>query len=143
MDREEILDIIESMELDDPDIFFDGWHTHADWDGNGNRDWLTRKKYLDDLVNFYNELKTRLTNYHKPYQLWIWIGEDAVFFNTPTPNADNFPVTIDNLDGLDFKNRELKDYISGLGFEIIQDKYEEQLQYYLFDKKTGVPLTRQ
>ncbi|MBR9859588.1 hypothetical protein GYB22_02330 [bacterium] len=145
MDTEEI---IENLDLTGgPDSWFDMWHTHVDWHGDGNKDWQTRKKYLDGLVDLFKELKIRLTNYPKPFQLWIWIlesdsSQDAVYVHSPNPNAHNFPITMDPVNRPEPKYKQLKDYIDGLGLEIIIDNFENELQFYLFDKQTGVPLTK-
>lgn len=125
--------------------WFDGWHTHVDWEGEGNQDWESRKKFIDELVDFYYELQAKLRDYPNPYQLYIWIlesdsAEDAIYIHTPNPNEDNFPISIVNVAGVEAKNKELKDYISRLGFDLIQDNNGGELQYYLFDKKVGVPL---
>jgi hypothetical protein len=145
MDKEKINEVIEAMELDIPDSCFDGWHTHADLHGEGNSDWEKRKGFIKNLIDFYNELKNRLTNFDKQYQLWIWIlesdsGQDAVFFSAEHPNNKRFPVTIDKVDNTGVKNADLKKYLYGLGFEVIVDVYEGELQYYLFDKNVGVSL---
>ena len=79
------------------------WHTHVDWDGKGNHDWKTRKKYLKQLLDQFDQLKLKLRTYPHDFQLWIMIdenesGDDCVYIHTKNPNADNFPikVTADN-----------------------------------------------
>ncbi len=148
MNSEEIDEVIEAMALDDPNTCFDCWHRHADGDRDGNNDLEKRKSSIQDLINFYSVLKNRLTSFHKPYQLWIWIlegdgGQDAVFFNAPHPKNTTFPITIDGTNDFTTKNVDLRKYIEGLGFEIIPDIYEGELQYYLFDKRTGIPLSKE
>jgi hypothetical protein len=127
--------------------WFDMWHTHVDWDGEGNKNWEKRKEYIDRLVNLYNDLKERLTNYPKQFQIWIWIlesdsSQDAVYVHTPNPN-DNFPLTLKKQRRQEIKNKKLHDYITKLGFDIIEDVFENEKQYYLFDRTIGTPLTKE
>ena len=127
--------------------WFDMWHTHVDWDGEGNKNWEKRKEYIDRLVSLYNDLKNRLTNYPKQFQLWIWIlesdsSQDAVYVHTPNPN-DNFPITLKKERGQETKDKRLHDYIAKLGFDIIEDSFENEKQYYLFDRTIGTPLTKE
>jgi hypothetical protein len=129
------------------DSWFDMWHTHVDWEGEGNKDWETRKEYVDRLVSLYNELKDRLTGYPKQYQLWIWVlendsSQDSVYIHTPNPNSDNFPITLSKRQGLITKDKRLKNYLDKLGFDIIEDVFENEKQYYLYNKTTGTPLTK-
>jgi hypothetical protein len=53
------------------DSWFDFWHTHADWAGQGNKDWEIRKKAIDELVDIYNNLKVKIKNYPKEFQLFV------------------------------------------------------------------------
>lgn len=129
------------------DSWFDLWHTHADWDGDGNKDWQTRKKFIDELVNFYNDLKVKMKNYPRDFQLYIWIlegdsSQDAVYLHSKNPNQDNFPIKIETVDNFVVNDKFLKSYIDGLGLKVIADTYDNELQYYLFDSNVGTPLTK-
>ena len=59
-----------------PESWFDLWHTHVDWDGKGNRDWATRKKYLKLLRGTFDKLKLELKRYPHDFQLRIVIDEN-------------------------------------------------------------------
>ncbi|QHT69561.1 hypothetical protein GXP67_24395 [Rhodocytophaga rosea] len=127
--------------------WFDLWHTHVDWDGNGNRNWEARLPYLNDLVVKYNKLKIELKHSPKDYQLWILIdeqdsAEDALYIHTRNPNANNFPAVVDNILA-EIKNKNLKDFIDSLNMTVIQVDTLEGKLFYLYDEKVGVPLTKE
>jgi len=126
--------------------WFDMWHTHMDWHGVGNKNWERRKKYILDLLEFYRELKNRLSNFHTQYQVWVFIHEndsanDAVYVHSPNPNAENFPFSLNNIGGLETKNQRLKGFLEGLGLDILMYEHNDEILYYLFDKNIGVTLS--
>lgn len=128
-----------------PKSWFDLWHSHLDWDGKGNRDWKTRKKYLEEILETFDQLKQKLQTYPHDFQLWIMInekdtGQDCVYIHTQNPNADNFPikVTADYKNGI--KDRDLREFVDSLDFEKIRVKASGGDIYYLFDKGTGISL---
>ncbi len=128
-----------------PKSWFDLWHTHVDWDGKGNKDWKTRKKYLNQLLETFDQLKLKLRTYPHDFQLWIMIdenesGDDCVYIHTKNPNADNFPikVTADNKNAI--KNKDLKEFVDSLDFERVRVKTIDGDIYYLFYKNTGISL---
>ena len=121
------------------------WHTHVDWDGKGNHDWKTRKKYLNQLLETFDQLKLKLRTYPHDFQLWIMIdenesGDDCVYIHTKNPNADNFPikVTADNKNAI--KDNDLKEFVDSLDFERVRVKTSDGDIYYLFDNGTGISL---
>lgn len=145
MNRERIIDNLDLT--GGSDSGFDLWHTHTDWAGDGNINWEIRKKYIDELISIYDELRIGLKNYPRPFQLWIWIlesdsSQDAVYIHTPIPNKDNFPINIKNVNGCIFNDSKLRDYLYSLEFEIILDNYKNELQYYLFDSNIGEPIKK-
>jgi len=125
--------------------WFDMWHTHMDWHGVGNKNWSRRKQYIQDLLEFYSELRNRLSNFHTKYQVWVFVHEndsanDAVYVHSPNPNAENFPFSINNIGGMEAKNQRLKAFLEGLGLDIIMYKHNGEISYYLFDKNIGLAL---
>ena len=128
------------------DSWFDMWHTHADWDGSGNKDWKLRKQFIDELVDFYHDLKLKMKDFPLDFQLFIWIleedsSQDAVYINSQNPKNNNFPVKIPKIDNYIIKDKILNAYIQSLGLKVVTDVYDNKLQYYLYDIKAGVPLT--
>jgi len=125
--------------------WFDLWHTHVDRDRKGNKDWKTRKGYLKQLLETFDQLKLKLRTYPHDFQLWIMIdenesGDDCVYIHTKNPNADNFPinVTVDNKNAI--KDKDLKEFLDSLDFERVRIKTNDGDIYYLFDKGTGISL---
>jgi hypothetical protein len=125
--------------------WFDLWHTHVDWDSKGNKDWKTRKKYLKQLLDTFDQFSQKLKTYPHDFQLWIVIhenesGDDCVYIHTKNPNADNFPikVTADNKNNI--KNKVLKEFVDSLDFEKVRIETSDGYIYYLFDKDIGISL---
>jgi len=126
--------------------WFDLWHTHADWKGDGNNDWLTREKFIGELVDFYMDLKSKMKDFPRDYQLFILIieedsSQDSVYIHSKNPNDDNFPLKITKAENFVVKDRKLKNYIDSLAFTVIPFIYDNEQQYYLYDNKAGIPLT--
>jgi hypothetical protein len=59
-----------------PKSWFDFWHTHVDWDGQGNKNWETRRMYLGQILETFDQLKQKLRTYPHDFQLWIMIDEN-------------------------------------------------------------------
>ena len=96
-----------------PKSWFDLGHTHVDWDGDGNKDWKNRERFLTELFGLYDQYKSELKKYPREYQLWVTIddndsGQDAVYIHTMNPNADNFPIKVPGDEVLKTKNKKLK-----------------------------------
>ena len=128
-----------------PKSWFDLWHTHVDWDGRGNKDWETRKVYLEQIFGTFDQLKQKLRTYPHDFQLWIMIdendsGQDRVYIYTKNPNADNFPIKVaaDNKNGI--KDKNLKHFVDSLDLERVRVKTSDGDIYYLFDKEAGISL---
>ena len=124
--------------------WFDLWHTHVDWKGQGNDSWEARLPYLKELVRVFNELKSKLKQYPKDYQLWMLIdeqdsGEDAVYIHSPNPNEENFPLMVENVVP-QISNNQLKEFIESLNLTAVQIDIMEGKLFYLFDDQAGVPL---
>jgi hypothetical protein len=128
-----------------PKSWFDLWHTHVDWDGKGNKDWTTRQKYLEEVLNTFNQLKLKLKTYPHDFQLWIMIdenesGDDCVYIHTKNPNADNFPIKVKADNKNTIKNKDLKEFVDSLDFEKVRVGASDGYVYYLFEKGTGITL---
>ena len=78
------------------DLWFDLWHTHVDWDGDGNSSSTSRHHYLVQLFTLFDQLRCHIESWTKPRQIWIVIdavdsSQDAVYLHTKNPNKHNFP----------------------------------------------------
>lgn len=130
-----------------PKSWFDLWHTHVDWDGEGNGDWEKRKQFINELLNLYEEYKIKLKEYPLDFQLWITIddsdsGQDAVYIHSKNPNSDNFPINVPGNSKIRTQNKELKVFLKNSSLEIIKYEPEDGSGdiYYLYDKKIGIKL---
>lgn len=76
--------------------WFDLWHTHVDWSGEGNESPRMRNHCLKELFALFDKILSRVENWTKPRQTWIVVdaldsSQDAVYLHTGNPNKDNFP----------------------------------------------------
>jgi len=129
-----------------PNSWFDFWHTHVDWDGEGNKNFNIRLKYLKELLKLYENLKKDLKLYPNNYQIWIVIdendsSEDAVYIHTKNPNNENFPLKMDNMKTWKTDNEDLSNFMLQTGLEILEVEYYDGKGFYLFDKNIGESIT--
>ena len=129
------------------DSFFDFWHLHVDFDGDGNNNWKIREKFMDEQLKAFEYLKIKLASYPHPFQLWIGVDEDdssqdGVYIHTPNPNCNYFPHVVDNDETVEFKSSELRDYIQKTGLTVIKSKNLDSNYYFLFDKNIGTTLNK-
>lgn len=81
----------------DIDDWFDYWHTHADWRGDGNRGARHRRRHLASSFTMFRRLLEQADGARGPVQVFMLIdaldsSQDAVYVHTPNPNRDNFPM---------------------------------------------------
>ena len=72
--------------LDESD-WFDFWHTHVDWKGDGNQSVEARRLFLQALFRVFEKIELVVTDWKKPAQVWVIIEEkdssqDAVYLHT-------------------------------------------------------------
>ena len=99
--------------------WFDFWHTHIDWNSDGNKSWNLRKEFLDKLLTEFENVKSELKKYPNEYQTWIMIdendsGEDGIYIHTKNPNSENFPLKVQTEKNIKCLNQNLSDFISHL-----------------------------
>lgn len=127
------------------DSWFDFWHTHADWDGEGNKNWSIRENYLNELLKIFNFFCEQMEAYPFPYQVWIEIYEkdssdDAVYIHTKNPNSDNFPLRVKSDKKVINKNNKLEAFINQTGLSTATLPLKNGIVILLYDKSIGVPL---
>jgi hypothetical protein len=76
--------------------WFDLWHTHVDWHGEGNSRPDIRRECVRALFTAFADIESRAAGCLGPFQSWLVFdaadsGQDAVYLHTPNPNRDNFP----------------------------------------------------
>jgi hypothetical protein len=84
----------------DVDGWFDLWHTHPDWRGDGNRSGRDRRRHLAAGFTIFRNLLRQARESGRPMQVFFAIealdsAQDAVYVHTPNPNRDNFPVRLE------------------------------------------------
>ena len=140
-------EIIEELDLSGgKDSWFDFWHTHLDWEGEGNNNWNVRESYLTALLKLYGLVCKRLKVYPFPFQVWIDIYEedssqDAVYVHTKNPNRNNFPHAFDADNNPIYKNENLKEFIKRTGLSVATRQTEIGTLISLYDKNIGLPIS--
>jgi len=93
--------IVASLDFDSRrGSWFDMWHTHMDWEGNGNEGFAARRKYLLEAIKSFDTFWSKLGTHPQPYQAWILVdltdsSEDAIYIHSPDPKGDSpFPFSI-------------------------------------------------
>ena len=131
-----------SLPLED-DHWFDFWHYHADWPGYGNLGWQHRKLHIEALCLVFQNITQQVREYSKPYQTWIYLdlqdaGQDAVYFHTPNPNQDNFPVQLPNVNW-DFSDLEefLAQWLSSLPLRAGVGTWRNNQHFYVYSMAHG------
>ena len=125
--------------------WFDLWHTHLDFYGHGNNDLKIRREHCKAHIALYLDLLEKLQTLDQPYQSWFEIvsedaGLDAIYIHTPNPNADNFPLKIDNINWNCAVPHYLIDVIDLDKFTIGQYQWNATNNYIVQSKNNGVKL---
>lgn len=86
----------EAERIPDPGGWFDMWHTHPDWRGDGNRGAHHRRLHLAAGFTIFERYLAQGAELGVPMQVFMTIdalnsSQDAVWVHTPNPNRDNFP----------------------------------------------------
>jgi hypothetical protein len=109
------------LELEGPNDWYDFWHHHFDWRGQGDKSGRERNEYLKATFTAFEKVLEQLKDYGKPYQVWLSFSakrsyDDALYFHTPNPNQDNFPY--------DFEGYSWSAKVPALLAEYKKDEYE-------------------
>jgi hypothetical protein len=86
----------EAERMPEPPDWFDMWHTHPDWRGDGNRGARHRRLHLAAGFTIFERYLAQAAELGEPMQVFMTIDAlnssgDAVWAHTPNPNRDNFP----------------------------------------------------
>jgi len=84
--------------LPDEVPWFDMWHTHPDWEGDGNRSAQDRERHLKVGRVIFERVLEQAAKRTVLIQVWYVIdphdsAQDSVYAHTRNPNHDNFPYT--------------------------------------------------
>jgi hypothetical protein len=77
--------------------WFDLWHTHVDWRGEGNGRPDIRRECVRELFAAWSRIESlAAADLKRPWQSWLIFdtadsGQDAVYLHTSNPNRDNYP----------------------------------------------------
>lgn len=82
--------------------WYDFWHTHPDWRGDGNRSGRDRRRHLQAGFTILRRTVEQTRDFDGPVQVFMLIdaldsSQDGVYIHTPNPNRDNFPCRFENV----------------------------------------------
>lgn len=128
-------EIVEGLEFG-PNDWFEFWHTHLDWDGEGNASPAARRPYLKALFVLLDRLQQRLPSFPKPCQIWLCIlaedsGQDAVYLHSPNPNRDNFPLDLAFVDFTTECPDWVTEFVPEDRYRVGRDVYDGHVTYYV------------
>jgi hypothetical protein len=88
--------------IEHENAWFDFWHTHPDWYGEGNKSPELRRTFLRDLVTLFHSILEQSRVLNHPSQVWILIdpqdsASDSVYLHTQNPNRANFPMEFEGV----------------------------------------------
>ena len=121
----------------DENSWFDLWHTHTNYEDEGDFSWKKRATCLQKLIELYHYFQKQLENYPKPFQLWIEIwendpSEDAIYIHTPNPNSNNFPITVEAGVEPEISDTELKAWVEKQPFDKLKRKMLNDNVIYIY-----------
>ncbi len=86
------------FELDGSEIsWYDLWHTHVDWNGEGNVSSEVRASALRALFAMFERALAQTRTWAKPANVWVLFvpgnsGDDSLYVHTANPNGNTpFP----------------------------------------------------
>jgi hypothetical protein len=124
-----------------PDLnsWFDMWHSHVDWEGDGNLSRIHRQIQLWAVFRTLRKFQN-LTRYNKSkYQIFAYVHEnepenDAVYIHTENPNNSAFPCDLTVASWLTEIPFWLSRHISIDNYNVGLNEYEGE-KYYLIHRK--------
>jgi hypothetical protein len=98
------LEQVQSFKLDlSPSTWFDLWHTHVDWNGEGNASIESRKEYLSALFSMFEKALSQTREWEKPSNVWLLVvpenaEDDSLYVHTENPNKNtDFPYSFEGV----------------------------------------------
>lgn len=92
------LEQAESFQLDvSASAWYDVWHTHLDWEGEGNSSVSARAPYLQALFAIFEKAIDQTKGWETPSNVWVLFvpgnsEDDSLYVHTPNPNGgSSFP----------------------------------------------------
>ena len=122
--------------LPDTGEWFDLWHTHVDWRGEGNASQDARRDCIRALFNAWKRVEAFGETLATPWQSWLVVdaadaGQDAVFLHTPNPNRDNFPYPFSDVAWGAVPPEWLAEFVAGDECEVGRSDFEGAALYWI------------
>jgi len=116
--------------------WYDFWHIHLDWWGQGNRNIEEHRKYIILYLQLMNRFVEQAKAFDKPWQTWLLVdlddsSQDALYFHTPNPNQDNFPFGFDGVNWGIQMPALLKNIVYSENYFVGEAYYQDIHSYYI------------
>jgi hypothetical protein len=93
---------LEDFKLDtSEDAYYNLWHTHVDWHGEGNNNSNKRDEFLSVLFAMFSSALSQRDWLKKPCNIWLLIdisnsANDSLYIHTPNPHTE-FPYSFEEV----------------------------------------------
>lgn len=82
--------------------WYDLWHTHVDWEGEGNGNSKLLREQLVRLFSIFESVIAQASGWEKPSNVWLLFvpehsEDNAVYVHTPNPNGTVFPYAFEGV----------------------------------------------
>ena len=116
--------------------WFDLWHAHVDWDGEGNRGPESRRVCLRALFAAWADAELLAGELLCSWQSWLVIdsrdsAQDAVYLHSPNPNRENFPYLFEGVSWGAESPAWLAEFIDPIDAELGRSEYDESVLYWV------------
>lgn len=144
--KNEFANNAQSIDVENPETWFNYWHRHFDNHGYGNSSFKRRKPHLDKLFRHFDILVDKTEKLKTDFQLYAIVLDyhsvsDALFFHAPNNDNSLFPFDVSNLvETSTLINKELDVYLDQLtDYKKLYGEAEENF-CILYKDGVGVPL---
>ncbi len=123
--------------------WYDLWHTHLDFEGEGNESPEKRNSFIEALFVLFASVTEQAKNWHLPSNIWVLIdpndsGDDSLYIHTPNPNknkSSQFPYAFEDVQWGINPPSIISNYIKEI-YEVGSSDYNGTLYWVRLKNKT-------
>jgi hypothetical protein len=116
--------------------WFDMWHHHIDWNGDGKLSALHHQFHLWAIFRTLRRYENLVQSRREPCQVFAYVNEqspenDAVYIHTANPNGTTFPMEPEVKEWLKQLPFWLSRHISLINYRVGVNTYEGEKYYFV------------